>query len=169
MLASTDPPSAQLAMNETWHLPFRWVSDPGGERFAQPLDAWNPDEHGGVFHPLVLLLAPDGTELVRRRSRDFADRQDDTDVLDALGGLGLPARPVPTGWRPDGVEPQQTDAAFQPRLFTPYYLGVQFSSRALKGRMRDEQDAAEADQTLQMAASFLDAWKRRRQAAGDAH
>lgn len=59
VLVSTDPPAAQFAMNRTWRLPFRWVSDPTGERFAQLLDAWNPDERDGLFHPLVLFLAPD--------------------------------------------------------------------------------------------------------------
>jgi hypothetical protein len=92
VLASVDPPAAQLAMNERWHLPFRWVSDPDGERLAKPVQAWNPDERDGMFHPLVLLLAPDGEVLVRHRSRDFADRPDDHDVQEALGALGF--RPV---------------------------------------------------------------------------
>ena len=82
-------------MNSTWHLPFRWVSDPKGERLARPLDAWNADERGGLFHPLVQLVGPDGQQLLRHRSRDFADRRDDADVLDALKELELPARSVP--------------------------------------------------------------------------
>ena len=167
VLASVDPPSAQLAMNVRWHLPFRWVSDPGGERFAKPLDAWNPDEHGGIFRPLVLLLAPDGRVVVEHRSQDFADRRNDDDVLQALRELGLPGRPVPTGWEPDGVEPQPTDAAFKPELFTPYFLGVKFSSMALRGRMQTEPDADEAARTADMGASFVEAWKQRRAAVGE--
>lgn len=100
VLASVDPPAAQLAMNRTWDLPFRWVSDPDGSQLAQPLDAWNADERGGLFHPLVLLVAPDGREVVRHRSRDFADRSDDTDALEALRELALPALPPASRRRP---------------------------------------------------------------------
>jgi hypothetical protein len=167
VLVSADPPEAQLAMNEAWHLPFRWVSDPEGERWARPLDSWNADERGGLFHPLVLLLAPDGRALVRHRSRDFADRADDSDVLDALRGRDLPARELASPWRPEGegVTPRPTDSAFRVEAFGPYFRGLLFGTRALAGRMRDAQDAAEAQQVSAMAASFLEAWKQRRQAA----
>jgi hypothetical protein len=163
VLVSGDPPAAQLAMNERWHLPFRWVSDPGGERLATPLDAWNPQERGGVFHPLVLLVAPGGEVLVRHRSRDFADRPDDSDVLEALGALGLSAREVPLPWAPGGFQPQPTESAFRPDAFGAYFRGLRLGTRALAGRMRDEQDAAEVRQTSEMAGSFLDAWSRRRE------
>lgn len=165
MLASVDPPAAQLSMNQRWHLPFRWVSDPTGERYARPLDTWNPDERDGLFHPLVLLLAPDGRELVRHRSRDFADRSDDTDVLDALRALDLPPRPEPEPWRPD-VAPEPTARAFRTEAFGAYFRGVRFSSYALAGRMREDADAAEARQVTTMAGSFLDAWTTRREQAG---
>lgn len=165
VLASADPPEAQLAMNEVWHLPFRWFSDPDGERLAKPLGAWNPEERGGLFHPLVLLLGPDGRTLVRHRSRDAADRPDDSDVLDALRGLDLPARELPSPWRPEGVTPRPTDSAFRVEAFGPYFRGLLFGTRALAGRMRDEQDAAEAQQVSAMSASFLEAWKQRRETA----
>jgi hypothetical protein len=165
VFASVDPPAAQLAMNRTWRLPFRWVSDPDGERFARPLDAWNPDEHGGVFHPLVLLLAPDGRELVRHLSRDFDDRPDDTDVLKALSGLGLPALPSPEPWQPEGLTPQPTESAFRAEAFGPYFRGIRLNTAALAKRMRDEQDAAELKQTSAMARSFLEARNTRREAA----
>ena len=165
VLASVDPPAAQLAMNRTWHLPFRWVSDPGGERLAKPLDAWNPDERGGLFSPLVLLVAPDGREVLRQRSRDFADRtEDDAAVLDALRALDLPPLPVPEPWDP-GVEPEPTEAAFRTEAFGPYFRGIRFATYALGRRMRDEADAAENRAVMTMAGSFLDAWKQRRATA----
>lgn len=157
-----DPPAAQLAMNRTWHLPFRWVSDPDGT-LARSLDTWNPNEREGLFHPLVLLLAPDGRELVRHRSRDFADRSSDGDVLAALRELGLPSRPEPPDWDP-GIPPQPTDAAFRVEAFGPYFRGIRFSTKALEGRMRDPEDAAEIRDTTAMAESFLGAWKERREA-----
>jgi hypothetical protein len=163
VLASVDPPAAQLAMNERWRLPFPWVSDPGGERLAKPLDVWNAGERGGVFHPLVLLLGPDGEVLLRHRSRDFADRPDDRDILEALDGLGLPARQVPPHWSPQGLQPQATDGAFRAEAFGAYFRGLRLGTRALATRMRDDQDAAEVRQTSEMAGSFLEAWSRRRE------
>ena len=150
-------------MNRTWRLPFRWVSDPDGTRLAKPLDAWNDAERGGLFRPLVLLVAPGGDVVLEHRSRDFADRPDDDDVLEALRGLGLPPRPVPAAWSPD-VEPQPTDAAFRAEAFGAYFRGIRFAMRALVGRMRDEQDAGEVTRTEKMAASFLEAWSTRREA-----
>ena len=165
VLASVDPPAAQLAMDRTWHLPFRWLSDPDGSRLAEPLDAWNAEERGGLFHPLVLLIAPDGTRLVEHRSRDFADRDDDEDVLAALRELGLPSRPEPAPWQPD-VTPEPTANAFRTEAYGPYFRGIRFASRALTGRMRDEQDADELRATQRMSESFLDAWKQRSAGAG---
>jgi hypothetical protein len=140
VLASVDPPSAQLAMNARWHLPFRWVSDPSGERLVRPLEGWNADERRGLFHPLVLLLAPDGEVLVRHRSRDFSDRPDDRDVLEALASLRLPARTLPAPWAPEGVNPEPTASAFRSEGFGAYFRGLKLGTKALAGRMRDEQD-----------------------------
>lgn len=164
LLASVDPPAAQLAMNRTWHLPFRWVSDPHGTQLAKPLSAWNSQERGGLFHPLVALVSPDGQLLVEHRSRDFADREDDEDVLNALRALDLPARPAATAWDP-GVDPEPTPSAFRTEAFGPYFRGIRITSQALTGRMRDEQDADELRRTERMAASFLEAWETRRDGA----
>ncbi len=148
-------------MNRSWDLPFRWVSDPDGTQLAQPLDAWNADERGGLFHPLVLLVAPDGREVVRHRSRDFADRSDDIDVLEGLRALALPALPPAEPWAPDGVTPQPSDGVFRPAAYGPYFRGIRFATKALAGRMRDAGDAEELRRTERMAASFLDARKAR--------
>ncbi len=148
-------------MNRSWDLTFRWVSDPDGTQLAQPLDAWNADERGGLFHPLVLLVAPDGREVVRHRSRDFADRSDDIDVLEGLRALALPALPPAEPWAPDGVTPQPSDGAFRPAAYGPYFRGIRFATKALAGRMRDAGDAEELRRTERMAASFLDARKAR--------
>jgi hypothetical protein len=164
VLASADPPEAQLAMNRTWHLPFRWISDPDGSRLARPLDAWKAGERGGLFVPLVLVVAPDGRTVLEHRSRDFADRGDDHDVLDALRGLSLPPRSDTGAWDP-GVESRPTEKAFRAEAFGPYFRGIRFNLKALGPRMRDDEDTAELARTGQMAQSFLDAWKERRAAA----
>ena len=161
-----DPPAAQLAMNERWHLPFRWVSDPGGEQLAKPLYSWNAEERGGLFRPVVLLVAPDGSQLLRHDSRDFADRPDDSDVLDALREAGLPQLQTPQPWAPEGISAERREGAFRTEAFGPYFRALSFGGRALSGRMRDPHDAAEAKQLSTMAGSFLEAWKQRREQVG---
>jgi hypothetical protein len=157
VLASVDPPEVQLAMNRTWHLPFRWVSDPDGTRLARPLGAW--DDDASIFRPLVLAVAPDGREVFRELSRDFTDRPDDEPVLAALEGLELPALPGAGGpWTPEGVEPRPSERAFTPRSFIPYFRAIKMNTTALAGRMVDERDRREVQLETAMATSFLDAF-----------
>lgn len=110
----------------------------------------------------MLLLAPDGEVLVRHRSRDFADRPDDSDVLAALRRLELSPVPPPSPWRPQGVTPQPTENAFRPEAFGAYFRGLRFGTLALSKRMRDDEDRAETEAVSQMAVSFLEAWQQRR-------
>ncbi len=152
-------------MNRTWHLPFSWISDPEGRRLARPLDAWNADERGGLFHPLILLLSPQGEVVMRHRSRDFADRADDSDVLAALAELDLPSVPVPPPWQPPGLEPEPTPNAFPAEAFGTYFRALRFGTYALAGRMRHEEDRADVLATMHMAGSFLQAWNERRTAS----
>ena len=160
MLASVDSPAVQLAMNETWLLPFRWVSDPDGERLAKPLDAW--DDRASIFRPLILAVAPDGREVFRERSRDFTDRPDDEAVLTALETLDLPAVAEPTPWSPDGVGAQPSERAFHPRSFITYFRAIRFNTAALAERMADERDRAAVRAETAMTESFLsafDSWR----------
>jgi hypothetical protein len=160
VLASTDPPEVQLAMNRTWHLPFRWVSDPDGTRLAEPLGAWN--EGASIFRPVVVAVTPDGREIFRELSRDFTDRPDDEPVLTALESLGLePLRPA-APWTPEGVEPRPSQRAFKPASFIPYFRAIKFNTGALSERMVDERDRVEVLTEKRMAESFLatfDEWR----------
>lgn len=159
-----DPPGRNEAMRHRWHLPFPVESDPDGTRFLRPLDAWNPAERGGIAWPTVWLFAPDGAEAFRFRSRDFADRPDDADLLAAVAALGLP----PLGLSPAEAraEPEDDPGAFPVGAYGPYFRGVRFGALALARRAQDPADRADAEATSAMGAGFLDAWKQRREAAG---
>ena len=160
VLASTDPPEAQLAMNRTWHLPFRWVSDPGGAELARPLGAW--DDGASIFRPVIVAVAPDGTEVFRELSRDFTDRPDDEPFLTALEALGLaPIAPV-RPWAPEGLEPKPSKRAFTPAAFIPYFRAIKFNTGALSEWMVDERDREVVLTEKAMAESFLatfDDWR----------
>ncbi len=136
------------------------VSDPGGEQLLRPLDAWNPDERGGIGWPTVLLYAPDGRVALRLRSRDFADRPSDDDLLEAVRALALPA--IRLGPALPAAEPEEHDGALRVEAFGPYFRGVRFATMALAGRLTDAADRTEALVMSAMAVSFVDAWKQRR-------
>lgn len=161
---SVDPPGRAAALARRWHLPFPVLSDPGGEGYLRPLGVWNPEDHGGIAVPALIVVAPDGREVFRSVSRDFADRPTDDDVVAALDRLGLPPADLPP-WRPE-VEPEEDPGAFRTEAFGHYMRGVRSGSSALARRMVDAADRAEAQAVSTMAASFLDAWKRRRALVG---
>lgn len=136
------------------------MSDPDGTAYLQPLDAWNPNERGGLAWPTLLVVAPDGQEAFRLRSRDFADRPTDDDLFAAVRGLGLP--PVELGPAAPSATAEEHDGALRVDAFGPYFRGIRFSTIALAGRLDEGRNREEAVAMSAMAGSFLDAWKTRR-------
>lgn len=157
---SVDSPGRNEAFRRRWHLPFPVVSDPSGEELLQPLDVWNGEERGGIGWPALILFAPDGREVLRMRSRDFADRPTDDDVFAAARQLDLP--PVDPGPAPATAEPVEDPAALRTEAFGPYFRGIRFATIALAGRLHDDRDVDETKAVSEMASSFLAAWKERR-------
>jgi hypothetical protein len=160
---SVDSPERNEAFRRRWHLPFPVISDPDGNELLKPLDAWNADERGGIGWPTLILFAPDGSEALRMRSRDFADRPTDDDVFAAGRRLDRPA--IAPGPGPPGAEPVDAPDALRTEAFGPYFRGIRFATIALAGRLEDQRDVAETVALSDMAASFLAAWKQRRQIA----
>lgn len=136
------------------------MSDPGGEQILQPLDAWNPNERGGIGWPTLILFAPDGREVYRMRSRDFADRSNDDDLFVAVRQLELPA--VELDPAPPAATPEEHDGALRVDAFGPYFRGLRMGTIALAGRVTEGVDRDEVIAMSTMAQSFLDAWKQRR-------
>lgn len=163
--ASVDPPGRVAAFARRWGIPFPIVGDPGGDRLLGPLGLLvHHDAHGEIAAPTVIVLAPDGREVYRHRSRDFADRPDDSDVLEALESLSLGPIVGVAPWVPD-AGPEPSPGAFTPERFHPYFTGVAESAKALAGRMESPRDRKEAETVSAMARSFLSVWASRRRAA----
>ena len=159
---SVDSPARNAAMAARWRLPFPIVSDAGGVDVLQPLGLWNADERGGIGWPAVVVFAADGVEVIRFRSRDFADRPASNDaVIDVVGTLGLPALTGMSEWVP-GVEPEEDPGALRVEAFGPYFRGIRFGVLGLSGRLTDAGDRAEARAMSDMAGAFLEGWKQRR-------
>ncbi len=102
-------------------------------------------------------------EVFRVRSRDFADRISDDDLLDAARSLGSAA--LDLGVAPPRSEPDEHKDALRVDAFGPYFRGIASGTRALAGRMIHEADRDEALGMSTMATSFLEAWKVRRASA----
>ncbi len=157
-----DPEGRNAALAERWHLPFRIASDPGGERFLKPLDLWNADEREGIGVPALLVVSPEGDEVFRVRSRDFADRVNDEDALVLLEKQGYsPLDPPPPAWQSQ-VEPEIDRRAFKPEFYGPYFRGNQYGGVALSLRVKDPSALEEIKAHSEMSQSFLAAWKARR-------
>lgn len=163
MAVSVDSAGRNEAFRARWHLPFPIVSDPDGSQIPQPLDAWNPDERGGIAWPTLLVFAPDGRDIYRMRSRDFADRPNDDDLFAAVSALQLPAIELPPATPTDA--PEEHDGALRVDAFGPYFRGIRFATIALAGRVTEGADRDEVIAMSTMAQSFLDAWKQRRRAS----
>ena len=128
------------------------------------LDVWNPTERGGIAWPAIILSAPDGREVFRMRSHDFADRPGDEELLSAARSLGLD--PIDLGPTRSEAEAEDDDGAFRVDAFGSYFRGIRSASFGLAGRMVDDDDRRAVLDMTTMAQSFLDHWSQRRKAGG---
>lgn len=158
---SVDTEERQAAMFRRWPTPhITFVSDPGGERYLQPLGLYDPDERGGIGRPGLFVLGPDGDEVYGYRGHDFADRRHDDDVLDALEGLGLDPIAAPAGGPDVPDAPVDQPGAFSPAYFGPYFRGNRFAAHAILLRAEGDEAQQLAREHRQMCDAMLEAWKQ---------
>ncbi len=145
-------------MSERWGFTqTRFISDPGGETYLQPLELYDPVERGGIALPGMVIITPDGKEVYRYQGRDFADRTNDGDIWKTLDELQLPAiEPAP--WVPAVDVPDDLTGYFRPRDFAPYFGGNHFGALAIGFRLEDPASKAIAKEHRLMSKSNLEAW-----------
>ena len=136
------------------------ISDPDGRRFLRDLDMWNPGERDGIGWPALAVFEPGGREVVRTRSRDFADRTDDRELLEAVRSLRLPPIDLPAA--DPLVEAVEDPAAVRVDAFGPFFRGIRSGGSALAQRLTDDSARVETQAMVAMATRFLDAWRDRR-------
>lgn len=161
-----DSPGRNLALVRRWHLPFAIESDAGGHRLLRELGLWEGEGMTGDAVPSLTLVLPSGERAYHYRSRDFADRPDDDELLARLEAARVaPLEPPPSPWAPE-IQPEEHPDAYRTEAFGPYMRGVRSAAIALSGRAEGP-FREELGTTLRMADSFLAAWKQRRaEAAG---
>jgi len=160
---SVDSPEANAAMAARWKLPFKLISDPGGEAIIQKLGIFNPDEHGGIAIPTLYVISPRGEVVSEVGSRDFADRVHDEDVIGTIEVQGWPAIESPV-WEPD-VEPtpEPVAGAVPVAAYIPYFKGNQFGAYAVRSRLDPETDKRAREELgahMKMSASMVEAFER---------
>lgn len=158
MAVSVDGDVRQAGMFGRWPTPnVEYISDPGGERFLQPLQLFDPQERDGIALPGMLVIAADGSDVYRYQGRDFADRTTDEDVYAALDALGLDAIEPPEGG-PVADVPDDLRGFFRPTDFAAFFRGNKFGAMAIQGRSSDPVARATAKEHRIMADATLAAW-----------
>lgn len=140
MAVSVDPVPQNAAMVDKLHLPFWILSDPDGDGLLAALDAYNPDERGGIGKPGVFVVGPDGSEHHRQLGRDFADRITEDELLVIVAAMQLPPTEQPAL---ELVDPQPGDTAMPVRALIPYCRGAKFAAKAMGLRHPAAKDDAD--------------------------
>jgi hypothetical protein len=138
---SVDAPERNAAMVEKLRLPFPLLADGGGEGAIKPYGLWNPEEHGGIAVPAVVLVEPDGEEVFRHVARDYADRLGEEELLARVEALGLPAVEQEP---PRPGEAESGPRAMPARALSPYFRGAKFAAVALQRRVPEAEAEARA-------------------------
>jgi hypothetical protein len=155
---SVDDDARQAGMSQRWGFTHtRFVSDPGGETYLQPLHLYNPEERGGIALPGMVIVTPDGEEVYRYQGRDFADRTNDDDIWKTLDELQLPAVD-PAPWVPTADVPDDLTGYFRPKDFAPTFRGNHFGAKAIELRLEGPESKAIAKEHRLMSKSNLEAW-----------
>lgn len=148
-------------MTQKLRLPFPMLSDPNGDRVLRPYGVYNAEERGGIAHPAVIVVRPDGEEAFREVGRDSGDRIAEDDLLDAVRGLDLPptqAEEVVEG------EPRPGDRAMPVDALAPYFRGAKFAVLNMGRRFPEARE--EAARYAAEAERYMEAAKRLRSGTG---
>jgi hypothetical protein len=155
---SVDPPEVNAHLIRKLGLPFPLLSDRDGEAVIKPLEAWHEDPtHGFISRPGMVAIAPDGLIIHRYVGADFMDRRpDESDLLEALKALELDPHDPPPLNAADG-HPSEAGARVTPDYLFAYYRGIHFATKALAGRVQDEQAKGEIERTHRQLTRYMEA------------
>jgi hypothetical protein len=123
-----DSTGQHAAMVEKLNLPFPMLSDPDRELATSPYGLMNRQDPRGLPIPATILIDPEGEEVLRLVSRDFADRPFEGVVLEHLRGLALdPVQQAP----PASGDPAPGPKAMPFGELRSYFRGAKFGAKAV--------------------------------------
>lgn len=136
-----DSPEQNAAMVEKLRLPFPILSDPDRKLAIEPYDVADPRDPRDIAIPTTVVIDPEGNEVWRKQSFDFAERPEEDAVLEVVRSLGLgPTHQEPTPIR--NATPGPKAMPF-PSL-TAYYRGAKFAAIAMSRRFPEAKENAKA-------------------------
>lgn len=139
-------------MVEKLALPFPLLSDPDGEKAIRPFGVWH--EEPEIARPAIVVVGPDGAEVFRRVSEDFADRSPEDEVVAAVKELDLePVHPE----TPATGQAEPGEKAFPAEALVPYFRGTRFAAVSLGGRVPEAKEAS--DRLVEEADSYIESAK----------
>lgn len=90
-----DSTGQHAAMVEKLNLPYPMLSDPDRSLAIGPYDLMNRADPRNLAIPATIVIDPEGVEVLRLVSRDYADRPLEDEALTVLHELGLdPVSPL---------------------------------------------------------------------------
>jgi hypothetical protein len=135
-------------MVEKLSLPFPYLSDPDRSQAIGPFGVADEKDERNISRPGMVVLAPEGNEVFRFESRDFADRMPEEDVLAAVQAFGFPAttqEPPVIG----SAEPGPRTLSL--RELKVYYRGARFAAQAMGLRHAHFADSIKIDSKAYVA------------------
>lgn len=123
-----DSPAQHAAMVDKLRLPFPLLSDPDRRLSIQPYGLANTEDPRGLAISATVVIDPNGDEVLRLVSRDYADRPFEDVALDAVKGLGLAPAEQPA---PTMSDPAPGPGAMPFGDLRAYFRGAKFASKAM--------------------------------------
>lgn len=153
---SADTQPMNTAVVEKLALPYPIFSDPDRTQAVTPLGFADDNDPRQISRPGTVIVDTNGEIRFSVTGRDFADRPDEDDLLDALGELGLPST---TQEKPVLGESEPGESAVSLDGLLTYYRGAKFAVLALRSRHRDlgEEFREDAKGYIQMVERYMEA------------
>lgn len=154
-----DAPGRHAAMVEKLRLPFPMLSDPDRSLAIGPYGLADPKDAREIAIPALVLVSPDGEEVWRFVSRDFADRLPEDEVVEVVAS---------SGWAPTTQDPPRPGTpepgprAMPTHAMAPYFRGARFAALAMGLRHGHLDESVKEDSKAYVAEMdrFSEAVKR---------
>jgi len=152
---SADTPPMNAAIVEKLALPFPFLSDTDRDHAITPLGFADEKDPREISRPGAAVVSPEAEVVYTMIGRDYADRPEETVLLEQVSALGL----NPTSQDPPVLGEIAAGEKAMPYEGLPHYFrGAKFASLAIRGRHRDLEDVVEDTRAYtEMVERYLDA------------
>lgn len=153
---SADTAPMNAAIVEKLALPFPVLSDPDRSNAITPLGFADENDPRQISRPGTVIISPEGEVMFSVVGRDYADRPNEDDLLEELGGLGLSAT---TQDAPEVGAVEAGPKAMPYEGLAHYFRGAKFATLAVRNRHKElsQEFADDLKQYGMMVERYLEA------------